>query len=143
MVAVDDPIYGQSDVTLSTFLTMYQGSGTWTHSYKVKPNRIRLLTATVPAGAAVTGPDGEALGKTPLKIEWPVSDLPVTFELRLGGYKRKLKQTVVNGNTALRVELERAPVVRRAGAPSSGGTGSAGSARSDRAGSAADGLMRP
>ncbi len=54
MVAVDDPIYGQSDVTLSTFLTMYQGSGTWTHSYKVKPNRIRLLTATVPAGAAVT-----------------------------------------------------------------------------------------
>jgi hypothetical protein len=48
MVAVDDPIYGQSDSTLTAFLTMYQGSGTWTHSYKVKPNRIRLLDAKVP-----------------------------------------------------------------------------------------------
>ena len=60
MVAVDDPIYGQSDVTLNTFLTMYQGTGTWTHSYKVKPNRIRLLNATVPAGAAVTAVSRDA-----------------------------------------------------------------------------------
>jgi tRNA A-37 threonylcarbamoyl transferase component Bud32 len=98
----------------------------------------RLSIDSAPTGASVTGPDGELLGKTPLKIEWPISDLPVTFELRLGGYKRKLKQTVVNGNTALRVELERAPVVRRVvPAPS------AGSAGSQRAGSAADGLMRP
>jgi hypothetical protein len=97
----------------------------------------RLSIDSAPTGASVTGPDGEPLGKTPLKIEWPVSDLPVTFELRLGGYKRKLKQTVVNGNTALRVELERAPVVRRvAPAPS-------GSAGPQRTGSAADGLMRP
>jgi serine/threonine protein kinase len=89
-----------------------------------------LSIDSAPPGAAVTGPGGEALGKTPLKIEWPISDLPVAFELRLGGYKRKLKQTVVNGNTALRVELERAPVVRR----------SSGSAK---AGSAADALMPP
>lgn len=60
MVAVDDPIYGQSDVTLNTFLTMYQGTGTWTHSYKVQPNRIRLLNATVPAGAAVTAVSRDA-----------------------------------------------------------------------------------
>jgi hypothetical protein len=60
MVAVDDPIYGQSDVTLTAFLTMYQGSGTWTHSYKVKPNRIRLLNAQVPAGAAVTAVSRDA-----------------------------------------------------------------------------------
>jgi serine/threonine protein kinase len=89
-----------------------------------------LSIDSAPPGAAVTGPSGEALGKTPLKIEWPISDLPVAFELRLGGYKRKLKQTVVNGNTALRVELERAPVVRR-------NSGSA------KAGSAADALMPP
>jgi eukaryotic-like serine/threonine-protein kinase len=101
-------------------------------------NAARLSIDSAPTGASVIGPDGVPLGKTPLKIEWPISDLPVTFELRLGGYKRKLKQTVVNGNTALRVELERAPVVRRIVPGPSGG-----SAGSQRAGSAADGLMRP
>ena len=37
MVAVDDPWYGASDVDLSVFQTSYQGSGSWTHSYRVKP----------------------------------------------------------------------------------------------------------
>jgi hypothetical protein len=32
-VAVDDPIYGKSDLTYATLETSYQGSGTWTHSY--------------------------------------------------------------------------------------------------------------
>jgi hypothetical protein len=91
-----------------------------------------LSIDSAPPGAAVTGPSGESLGKTPLKIDWPISDLPVTFELRLGGYKRKLKQTVVNGNTALRVELERAPV--RRGGPAASGSGK---------GSGADALMPP
>ena len=36
MVAVDDPIYGASDVALSVFSQRYQGSGTWTHSYEIK-----------------------------------------------------------------------------------------------------------
>jgi hypothetical protein len=93
---------------------------------------VHLSIDSAPPGAAVTGPSGESLGKTPLKIDWPISDLPVTFELRLGGYKRKLKQTVVNGNTALRVELERAPV--RRGGPASSGSGK---------GSGADALMPP
>ena len=30
---VDDPIYGKSDVSESTFKTAYQGSGSWTHTY--------------------------------------------------------------------------------------------------------------
>jgi hypothetical protein len=80
----------------------------------------------------VLGTDGSVLGKTPLKLAWPISDLPVTFELRLGGYKRKLKQTVVNGNTALRIELEHAAVVRR---PSH--------RREPASGSSDNGLMRP
>jgi hypothetical protein len=96
----------------------------------------RLSIDSVPSGAAVTGPDGKALGKTPLKIDWPISDLPVTFELRLAGYKRKLKQTVVNGNTALRIELERASTVRR---PAGTGTGSGSAKRGNRD----NGLMRP
>jgi hypothetical protein len=81
----------------------------------------------------VSGPDGESLGRTPLKLDWPISDLPVTFELRLAGYKKKQKQTVVNSNTALHIELERAPVVRRNGNP--GG--------SPKPGSGGNGLMRP
>jgi Papain-like cysteine protease AvrRpt2 len=32
-VAVDDPIYGKSDLTYDTLRTNYQGSGTWTHTY--------------------------------------------------------------------------------------------------------------
>jgi tRNA A-37 threonylcarbamoyl transferase component Bud32 len=73
----------------------------------------RLAIDSAPRGASVIGPGGRALGKTPLKVDWPVSDLPVTFELRLPGYKRKVRQTVVSGNTALRIELERVAAVRR------------------------------
>jgi hypothetical protein len=36
MVAIDDPWYGASDVTLATFKTAYKGSGSWTHKYFVK-----------------------------------------------------------------------------------------------------------
>jgi hypothetical protein len=32
-VAVDDPIYGKSDLTYDTLTTSYHGSGSWTHSY--------------------------------------------------------------------------------------------------------------
>ena len=94
-----------------------------------------LSIDSIPPGATVTSADGDLLGKTPLKVEWPVSDLPVTFELRLGGYKKKQQQTVVNGNTALHIELERVAVVRR----SSGGAGSG----QVRTGSGGNGLMRP
>jgi len=94
-----------------------------------------LSIDSIPPGATVTSSDGESLGKTPLKVEWPVSDLPVTFELRLGGYKKKQQQTVVNGNTALHIELERLAAIRHPGA----GAGSG----SDRTGSAGNGLMSP
>jgi hypothetical protein len=33
---IDDPIYGKSTPTLSTFTNSYQGSGSWTHSYFTK-----------------------------------------------------------------------------------------------------------
>jgi hypothetical protein len=33
MVTIEDPVYGQSILLLSTFTTAYQGSGSWTHSY--------------------------------------------------------------------------------------------------------------
>ena len=94
-----------------------------------------LSIDSVPQGALVTGPGGEPLGRTPLKLEWPVSDLPVRFALRLGGFKRKVKQTVISGNTALRIELDRAAVIRHGGPPAGGGSAAAGNA--------GNGLMRP
>jgi hypothetical protein len=86
-----------------------------------------LTIESVPIGAAVRGPGGAALGKTPLVLDWPISDVPVRFELRLAGYRPKHKQTVVNGNTRLVIELEHVVVRRR-------GTGPA---------RPSDGLMRP
>ena len=82
-----------------------------------------LAIDSVPNHALVTSPTGEPLGKTPLAIDWPISDLPVTFELSLAGYKTRQKQTVVNGNTALRIDLERAPGPRRPGGGRAAGSG--------------------
>ena len=33
MYAIDDPIYGKSDVSEAAFKTAYQNLGTWTHTY--------------------------------------------------------------------------------------------------------------
>jgi hypothetical protein len=35
-VAIDDPWHGASDVPVNTFRTAYQGSGSWTHTYRTK-----------------------------------------------------------------------------------------------------------
>jgi hypothetical protein len=37
LVHVQDPIYGTSDITYSTLSTVYQGTGSWTHTYFSKP----------------------------------------------------------------------------------------------------------
>ncbi|MGN6111276.1 MAG: serine/threonine-protein kinase [Kofleriaceae bacterium] len=71
----------------------------------------KLTIESDPAGAAVIAPDGTTLGKTPLKLEWPIGPHAVSFELRLAGYRRRAKDLVVSGNTTIRVELERAPRV--------------------------------
>jgi serine/threonine-protein kinase len=137
--ATDTPGAGASAAAGRT-----QGSGSSRARETPSPaSTAHLSIDSAPTGASVIGPDGAALGKTPLKLEWPISDLPVTFELRLAGYRRKLKPTVVNGNTALRVELDRVPVVRHtagSGSPKRGpgpGSGSAKSRGRD------NGLMRP
>ena len=85
---------------------------------------------SVPEGATVYGPDGDPLGKTPFKTEWPVSKKKVLFELRLAGYRKKPTPLLVEGNTAILVELERIP--RRGG-----------HTHQKQKGSAATDLMRP
>ena len=103
----------------------------------------RLSIDSVPQGAAVIGPDGALLGTTPLKIEWPISDLPVMFELALVGYQKKQLPTVVSGNTAVNVPLERVPVIRRGGGKASGGGANRGSRSQSGSASSRNGLMRP
>ncbi|HEX2689348.1 MAG TPA: protein kinase [Kofleriaceae bacterium] len=111
------------------------GSGSASRAPPLQPATAHLSIDSIPEGATVTSSDGELLGKTPLKIEWPKTDLPVTFELKLAGYKKKQKQTVVNGNTALHIELERASVIRHP--PAGAGSGST------RTNGGDNGLMRP
>jgi eukaryotic-like serine/threonine-protein kinase len=99
---------------------------------RAAPRTAHLTIESVPTGAAVKGPDGAALGRTPVALEWPIRDAPVRFELRLAGYKPKHKQTVINGNTRLVIELEH--VVVRRGGPGPGPARSTGNS---------DDLMRP
>ncbi|HET9483308.1 MAG TPA: hypothetical protein VFO79_05065, partial [Xanthomonadales bacterium] len=87
-----------------------------------------------PQGATVIGPDGDVLGKTPFKTEWPVSKRKVVFELRMSGYRKKPTPLLVDGNTAILVELEKAP---RPGNTQRGSGAAKGSGTND------NGLMRP
>jgi serine/threonine-protein kinase len=63
---------------------------------------------STPSGAEIFGPDGKSIGKTPVKVTLPISDLPLEFELKLTGYKKKTKSIVVSGNAMVDVVLDRA-----------------------------------
>ena len=111
------------------------GSGTpaaGSGSAAIAPRVAKLTIESVPAGAAVYASDGALLGKTPLKIEWPASTAPATFELRLAGYRKRTTELVIGGNTSLRIELEPLPRIAPPAGLGSGGKGSGDS-----------GLMRP
>jgi len=82
-----------------------------------------IVIDTTPQGADVIGPEAKSLGKTPVTVSLPISDLPLDFELHLAGYKKKSKQIVVTGNTVVNVALDRAP----APAPSASGPTTKGS----------------
>jgi hypothetical protein len=69
-----------------------------------------IVIDSTPQGAEVVGPDGTLLGKTPVTVSLPISDLPQSFELRMAGYKKKTKQLVVSGNTVVNLVLDRAPI---------------------------------
>jgi serine/threonine-protein kinase len=69
----------------------------------------KLSIDTQPEGAALFGPDGASLGKTPIALEWPKSADPIQFELRMPGYQKKTLSLAITGNTAMHVDLVRAP----------------------------------
>jgi tRNA A-37 threonylcarbamoyl transferase component Bud32 len=87
-----------------------------------------------PPGAEVYTSDKLLLGKTPTKIDLPISDMPISLELVLPGYKKKTKQIVVSKNTIVDVPLEKAPA-----AVNTGNTGGNHKKQPD----GATGLMRP
>jgi tRNA A-37 threonylcarbamoyl transferase component Bud32 len=68
-----------------------------------------IVIDSTPQGADVVGSDGASLGKTPVTVSLPISDLPLDFELKLAGYKKKTKQIIVTGNTVVNVLLDRVP----------------------------------
>jgi tRNA A-37 threonylcarbamoyl transferase component Bud32 len=96
---------------------------------------VRVTLESSPDGATVIGPDGPALGKTPLKLDWPAGEQPVTFVLKLKGYKDKTVEATVTSNSMTRVELDRIQVSRPPGTGNGSGKGSG-----KRSG---DGLIRP
>jgi serine/threonine protein kinase len=81
----------------------------------------KLTLDSVPRGATVYAPDGVALGKTPLKIEWPIAAAPVTFTLKLRGYRDKVHDIAVTSHTMTRVDLERLPAANPRGSASGAG----------------------
>ncbi|HSD90483.1 MAG TPA: protein kinase [Kofleriaceae bacterium] len=89
-----------------------------------------IVIDSTPQGAEVFGPDKKSIGKTPVQVTLPVSDLPLNFDLKLAGYKKKTRQIIVSGNSMISVTLDRAP------APT-GGTKKGGGKDGD------NGLMRP
>ncbi len=88
------------------------------------PKREKLVIESTPPGAEIyTG--GAFLGKTPLELQWPVAPEAVTFELRLAGYRKKVKSIVVEGEMSIGVELEKLPGVGKGSGKSGNGSGSA------------------
>ncbi len=70
---------------------------------------VKLTIDSLPRGATVFDPKGYALGKTPLKLDWPSGTEPVTFMLKLRGYRDKPAELTVTSNTMTRPELEKIP----------------------------------
>ncbi len=94
----------------------------------------KLTLDSQPRGATVYAPNGAALGKTPLKVGWPIAVAPVTFVLKLRGYRDKAQELTVTSNTMTRIELER---IARPATPGRG-SGTSGKGSND-----GDGLERP
>jgi eukaryotic-like serine/threonine-protein kinase len=95
-----------------------------------------IVIDSVPPGAEVIGPDKTDYGKTPARLSLPISDMPLEFELRLAGYRKKTKQLVVTGNTVVQVTLDKAP------APTQGAGKGTGTAKGTGKGSGSGKLKR-
>jgi hypothetical protein len=68
----------------------------------------RLSLDSSPQGASVYV-GTRLVGKTPLKVDWPMSATPVKFTFKLRGYRDKLMELAVTSNTMTRADLERIP----------------------------------
>lgn len=66
-----------------------------------------VVIDSVPRGADVIGSDRKVLGKTPAKLQLPITSDTVHVELRLAGYHTRTKQFVVTGNAVIGIPLDR------------------------------------
>jgi len=109
------------------------GAGSAQPTNKPAPGMAVIVIDSTPQGAEVIGTsDKKSYGKTPATLSLPVSDMPVDFELKLSGYKKKSKQLIVTGNSVINVMLDKAP-----------STGNKGGRRKGSGDGAGDGLMNP
>ncbi|HEY2903059.1 MAG TPA: serine/threonine-protein kinase [Polyangia bacterium] len=60
------------------------------------PATVRMNINSDPEGATVVGPDGSALGTTPLSFEVPFGNTPIEYVMRQDGYKPKTILVVPN-----------------------------------------------
>ena len=117
------------------------GSGSAEPGGSAKPATVKLVIDSSPHGASVFTADGKLLGMTKLELEWPPAAEPVTFELRMTGFKKKTKQLVVSDAMTVAVDLERAVVPGRGSARGSAAKGS--DAPKPGSGTGGTGLIRP
>jgi serine/threonine-protein kinase len=74
-----------------------------------RPALAAVVIDSSPSGAEVLGPDKQSVGVTPVKLQLPISDMPLEYELHLAGYRTRTTQVIVTGNTMVQVSLERMP----------------------------------
>jgi serine/threonine protein kinase len=87
------------------------------------PHTAVIVIDSTPQGAEVFGSDKASLGKTPVTLTLPISDMPLEYELRMPGYKKKTKQLVVTSNAVINVMLDRAPASSTGSGPRNKGSG--------------------
>jgi serine/threonine protein kinase len=62
---------------------------------------VSLSFSSDPAGAVVIAPDGTTLGRTPLSIQVPRQDVPVSYELQKAGFEPKSVSLIPNVSSSL------------------------------------------
>ncbi|NVB79658.1 MAG: PEGA domain-containing protein, partial [Kofleriaceae bacterium] len=98
-------------------------AGSATNTGAVATKTAVIVLDSTPPGAEVVDADKKSYGKTPAQLTLPISDLPLTFELKLAGYRKKTKEIVVTGNAVVQVTLDRLPA-QNTGTPKGSGKGS-------------------
>jgi hypothetical protein len=75
------------------------------------PELVRVTFASDPHGVAVVDEEGRTLGTTPLSIEVPKGDLPITYKLRREGFTEKTMSLIPNISTPVFAVMQAEPTI--------------------------------